>query len=116
MENEEKTYLKKLRHAQKRVKNIKGFYRHLTVYILMNIIIFIFEIAAFNLFAGKGIDPNGLRWLRWNMMGIPLVWGVGLLFHAIYVFVLKSGTLSDLKPKLLKDWEERQIAKYMNEH
>lgn len=114
MESEE-TYLKRLRHAQKRVNNIKGFYRHLTIYILMNIIIFISEIVVFNVFTDQGVDPNALRWLRWNMIGIPLIWGVGLIFHAIYVFVLKSGTLSDLKPKLLKDWEERQIAKYMNE-
>ncbi len=116
MENGE-SYKKRLAQAHKRVKGIKKFHRHLIAYVMISIVVLFVKINVFNVLANRGIeDENVLRWMQWNIIGIPVVWGIGLLFHALYVFVLKSGTISDLRPKFLKDWEERQIAKYMNEH
>lgn len=107
---------KKLKRAQKRVKNLKGFYRHLRVFIVVNILLMFVKFRAFDFFTEKGITDQGfIDWFEWNIIGTPVLWGVGLGFHALYVFVLKSRPLKEYTPKFYKQWEERQIEKYMNE-
>jgi len=32
-------------------------------------------------------NPDFLNWLDWNVYGTPIIWGIGLTFHAISVFV-----------------------------
>lgn len=117
MEKEE-NYTRKLALAQKRVRNLKKFYNHLKAYIIVNLILLVLKYRALDFFADKAVvhDQNFLYWFEWNVLGTPILWGIGLLFHALYVFRLKSKPLSDLKPNFLKDWEERQIQKYMEEN
>jgi len=96
MENqfqEEQRYLR----AQKRVKDIKGFYRHLLWYVIINIIIII------TIVAGYGWDFSQI--FTFNAYSTALFWGIGLLFHAIGVFG-KNIIFS-------KKWEERKIKEYM---
>ena len=110
-------YIKRLKKAQKKVENIKNFYRHLRVYMVINIILFFLIYGAMDFFGKNSFQNQGfINWYLWNLIGTPVLWGIGLLFHALYVFGLKSRTLSELKPKFLKDWEERQIKKYMEEN
>ncbi len=117
MEKEE-NYTRKLARAQKRVRNLKKFYNHLKAYIIVNLILLFLKYRTLDFFADKAVvhDQNFLYWFEWNVLGTPILWGIGLLFHALYVFRLKSKPLSDLKPNFLKDWEERQIQKYMEEN
>src|SRR5690606_34749413 len=102
----------------KRVRDLKKFYNHLKVYIVANLILLFLKYRALEFFADKEImhDQNFLYWLDWNIIGTPVLWGLGLLFHGLYVFGIKSKSLSDLKPKFIKDWEERQIQKYIEEN
>ena len=86
--------------AQKRVKEIKGFYTHLTVYLLVNL---------FLLFAQLGIFSGTLKigMPVWSYFTTPFFWGIGLMFHGLYVFKDNFG--------FLKNWEERKIKQFMEE-
>ncbi|WP_075341396.1 2TM domain-containing protein [Tenacibaculum agarivorans] len=90
MENnyiEEQRYLK----AKKKVKEIKGFYIHLALYILNTPII-----VATNL-----IFVPQFHWFWFSVLG----WGVAIGIHA---FVTFSDRLFG------KDWEERKIQELMS--
>ncbi len=88
--------------AQKRVKDIKGFYSHLVVYISVNIFISGLIIYG-SMKSGESfseiIDNFGL-YSTW------LFWGIGVFFHWLGIFGFKSLGLG-------KDWEERKIKEYM---
>lgn len=85
MENDER-YLR----AKKRVENLKGFYIHLTAYVLVNVFILIINLSTF----------EGDWWFIYPLGG----WGIGLIIHGLTVF--GSGTFG-------ADWEERKIKEYM---
>lgn len=91
------------RRAQKRVKDIKGFYWHLFWYLLVNIISTFGSMIVSFLMGGKVAD--GI----WNFSGFSLwiFWGIGLGVHWLQVFG-KHIVFS-------KDWEERKIKEYMEE-
>ena len=76
--------------AKKRVNEIKEFYQHLLVYVLVN---------AF-LFAVNKLTSPGYNWFIWPLLG----WGLGLVLHALSVFGALWG----------RDWEERKIQEIMN--
>ena len=82
--------------AKKRVYELKGFYIHFIVYVLVNIFIVI------NIY----INSTSNFW-QWNHFFTPLFWGIGVFFHASKVF--------DFNPLFNKDWEKRQIEKYMEQ-
>ena len=77
--------------ALKRVEAKKGFYIHLTVYIIVNAFLFIIWFFV----AGRGYP-----WFLWPLGG----WGLGLLFHAMGTFAFPTGGA---------DWERREIEKEM---
>ena len=63
--------------AKKRVEAKKGFYVHLTVYILVNILlVLVWAFAA----------GGGFPWFVFPLVG----WGIGLLFHGLGVFVFEQ--------------------------
>lgn len=90
----------KYKKAKKRVAEIKGFYTHLTIYILVNT--FILSTAA-GLLSSNGVS---FEIPSWHHFISPVAWGIGLLFHGLYVFQFKSG--------FIKKWEERKIKEYMD--
>ncbi|MBF4493447.1 2TM domain-containing protein [Flavobacterium sp. JLP] len=73
--------------AQKRVKEIKGFYEHLMVFILVSIIL-----IGINL-----ITSPEYFWFVWCLLG----WGIGVVFHGLKAF--------RISPSFSKEWEERKI-------
>jgi hypothetical protein len=76
--------------ARRRVKQKKGFYSHLAVYIIVNT----FIIAA-------NFIEHPFRF----ELGPALPWGIGLALHYLFVFGFPgSGVLT-------KDWEERETEK-----
>ncbi len=82
----------KYEKAKKRVEEIKGFYTHAIVYVVVNIGLFLL-----NLFT----NPGGW-WFYWALFG----WGIGLFFHAMGVFVFNRF------PN--KKWEEQKIKEVMD--
>jgi hypothetical protein len=81
----------KYQRAKERVEAIKGFYIHLTTYVVVNLILFSINMI---------VSPDGL-WFFWPLMG----WGVGVVFHALSIFGLVR--------RFGADWEERKIRELM---
>lgn len=82
--------------AVKRVKKIKAFYSHATVYVVINIMIVIMNI--------QNLKP-GESYFQWQNFTTLFFWGIGLLAHGASVFV----------PDFIlgRDWEERKIQEFM---
>lgn len=95
--NENTTNNERYNIVYRRVKRIKGFYTHLTVYILVNIFILIPD-------TNQGIFGNEEFW-RWENFSTTLFWGIGLAIHALSVFG------KDLFFSV--NWEDRKIKEYM---
>ena len=84
--------------ALKRVKKIKGFYTHLLVYVVINLMIVIINIQ--NLKTGES-------YFKLENFFTAFFWGIGLLSHFLSVF----------GPDLFlgKNWEERKIKQFLEE-
>ena len=81
--------------AQKRVKEIKGFYSHLiTCCLVIPVIIFV----------NLRFTP-GFYWFWFSALG----WGLGLFFHWLGIFGFRLLGFG-------KDWEERKIKEFMNQN
>ncbi len=103
MENAENI---KLKNALEKVEALKGFYNHLMVYCIVNVVLFIVRGDVLQFFQTEARDKNFIDWIDWNILIVPTFWGIGLLFHASKVFQYKL--------KFIKNWEDRQILKYMD--
>jgi len=74
--------------ARKRVEEKKGFFAHLTVYVLVNTMMILVWV-----FLARSSHP----WFVWTLGG----WGVGLVLHylSVFVFSRRGG------------WENRELAR-----
>ncbi len=79
------------KRARNRMEEIKGFYIHLFAYIVVNIGLFVINYLS---------SPQ-YWWFVWPLLG----WGIGLVSHALSIFVF-HGFLGH-------EWEESQIKKYI---
>ena len=91
---------RKYRKARKKVKEIKDFYTHLTVYIIVNLFLIAMHLGIFQ----SGLANVEIP--KWSMFTTPFFWGIGLFFHWFKVFK------NDLP--FFKDWEERKIQEYLD--
>jgi hypothetical protein len=71
------------------VTELRGFYGHLSVYVIVNLGLFLINIK---------MSPGSLGFF-WPLMG----WGITIVLHALRVF---GGTLGS-------SWEEKKIAELM---
>jgi len=104
--------------AKKQVDHIKKFYKHLKVYIIINILLLVVKFNLINWFKDDYEwiqNPGFSDWLSWNMIGTPVLWGVGLMVHAAYVFKFGAKSWKELKPEFLKKWEKRQLDKFLQD-
>lgn len=85
---EQQRYLK----TKKRVKRIKGFYAHLSIYCLVIPII---------IFVNLKYEPH-FHWFWFSALG----WVTGLFFHWLSVFGFNLVGFG-------KDWEEKKIKEFM---
>lgn len=86
----------KYREAKKRVKTIKGFYIHATVYVVVNIFLIFINVKSDS-------DPVNI-----NNFWTAIFWGIGLAAHGLSVFM----------PNFIlgKNWEEEKIRELMNKN
>ena len=89
----------KYKKAKKKVKEVKDFYTHLTVYIVINSALIIINLGVFQ----SGFTD--IRIPKWPMFTTPFFWGIGLFFHWVSVF---KDNFS-----FLKNWEDKKIKEYM---
>ena len=75
--------------AKKRAKKKKDFYYHLGVYVGVNILII-------GVWALTDVGPDiEYPWFIWSW----IVWGIGILFHYLWVFVFERKTDRSAKEK-----------------
>jgi uncharacterized integral membrane protein len=86
----------KYENAFKRVKKIKGFYSHLLVYIVINIMILIVNVQSLD---------KGESYVSLKNFSTALFWGIGLAAHGLSVF----------GPNIVlgQNWEEEKIKELM---
>ena len=101
MELNEMNQSDKLIRAKKHVDELKGFYIHLLVYILVNIFITGVTVYA----RVNGGESFGEAFFSFGSFSTAIFWGIGLGFHAAKVY--------NFSPLFSKNWEERQIEKYI---
>ena len=94
----EPNYYEKERYerAKKRVKQITGFYSHLLVYVVINLIVVVINIQQLK---------EGESYFQWGNFFTLIFWGIGLFAHGLSVFM----------PTMVlgKNWEERKIKEFM---
>jgi len=83
---------KKYARAKKKVKEIKGFYVHSSIYLLI--------VPVFVLL---NLNSTSFPWALFPIVG----WGLGVSGHAMEVF--------NYNPILGKGWEERKLKEFMDE-
>ena len=97
MENFENKEQQRFERASKRVKSISAFYRHLMVYVLVNL--FLISLKYFKLEPGE-------NFFEFDTFNTAFFWGIGLAFHALGVF----GSSIFLG----ENWEERKVKELMD--
>lgn len=95
----------KRKRAEKRVRDLKGYYRHIRVFIIINSLLYLLKTGILHRFLPDGF-PTETFYFDWVNANI-FIWLVILGVHTLYIF---RGRLP-----FLKKWEERQIQKYLDE-
>lgn len=85
----------KLERAKEKVKMVKGFYVHFTVYLLVNIFI------VGNIIYNSGWDA----FFNFATYIPPFFWGIGIVAHFSKTF--------DYDPFFGKNWEQEKIKEIM---
>jgi transcriptional regulator with XRE-family HTH domain len=91
-ENDNENMTWEEQRALEYVRDVKGFYSHLTTFILVTTGLFILNFM---------VSP-GYIWAWWSLFG----WGIGIVSHALSVF--EVFTFFDA------DWERKQVEKRLN--
>ena len=73
--------------AKQRVEAKYGFFVHLTVYVLVNLLLIVINLSS----------GNEVLWFTFPLVG----WGIGLMFHALSVFVF-AGRGSLITEKMIE--------------
>lgn len=91
--------------AKKRVKELKGYYRHIMIFVVVNGFLYLLKIGAMNSLLPDAFpkEPYFYDWINANIV----IWGLILVAHTLIIFRDKF--------TFVKKWEERQIQKYMDE-
>lgn len=89
MENQEA-----YQRAKKRVQAKIGFYIHLAVYVGVNILLIIINLAT---------SPQYF-WFRWPLLG----WSIGLFFHGMSIFVFSGRKFKEIKEKMIEEEMKRE--------
>jgi len=78
--------------ARRRVREIRAFYLHLTVFLVINALLHLINL----------VTTSGTYWAFWPLLG----WGIGLLAHGLATY--------RWAPSLGREWEERKIKELMD--
>ncbi len=76
--------------ARKRVKELRDFYVHAAIYVVVNTGLVLLDLA----------QGGGVQWAYWVIIG----WGIGLAAHGVSVFIFESRGASR--------WEARKLAEF----
>jgi hypothetical protein len=88
--------------AKKKVETLKGFYGHLTVYLIINTAMLLVQANVFN---SEKVDFTDL-----GIYVTAFFWGIGIVSHALYVFFVLN-----VQNNFLKRWEEKKMKQFLEE-
>lgn len=90
--------------AKKRTEALRKFYKHLIIYVVVNIVISSYKV---NEYLDKGYSFEEALF-NIDTLAVWVVWGVFVLLQAFRTF----------NPSMVlgTDWEERKIREYMDEN
>lgn len=91
--NTQESYQDRYKRAKERVGELRGFYSHLCIFILVNL-----GLLGLNYYQNELREP----WFLFATFG----WGIGLVSHAAATF--------SWNPFITKDWEERKIQEILD--
>lgn len=91
--------------AKKRIKELKGYYSHITIFVVVNGILLLLKTGVLTSLLPEAF-PKESYYYDWINANI-LIWGLILVVHTLILFRHKF--------TFFKKWEERQIQKYMDE-
>ncbi|WP_299224644.1 2TM domain-containing protein [uncultured Psychroserpens sp.] len=96
MESRELVYIERYKLAEIRVKQLKGYYIHVLIFILVNLVIVFININNLN---------EGESYFQWHNFITFSIWGAFLLIHTGSVFI----------PNFIfgTQWENRKIKEFM---
>ena len=103
MELENNSKNTKLKLAHKKLKELKGFYTHLTIYLVINTVLLILKFIGNSYYGEPFMGPV---W-HFSTFATWFFWGIGLFFHGMKVFYGRT--------LFSKNWEERQLQKFLKE-
>ena len=87
-----------LERARKRAARMAGFYAHLLLYVVVNVLLTVIDVAAG---PAGGETVLALDWAYWSI----IFWGVIVVIDAMTTFVI---------PVLLGEgWQRRQVDRYL---
>ncbi|MGJ8744605.1 2TM domain-containing protein [Polaribacter sp.] len=89
--------------AKKKVEKISKFYKHLAIYIVVNVFLSAIFIVG-NMNDGDTFTEAVSNYHNYK---IWFFWGIGIAFQALNTFGLSLF--------MNKDWEQKKIQKYMDE-
>jgi len=83
------------KRAKKRAEAKLGFYLHLAVYIVVNILLIIINLST----------STEYLWFKWPLIG----WGIGVFFHALGTFVFSGGSV--IKERMIEKEMKKEALK-----
>ncbi|MBT8188625.1 MAG: 2TM domain-containing protein [Croceitalea sp.] len=95
----------KFERAAKRVKEMKGFYNHLKIFVIFNGGLYLIKSGWLNSLMPEGFPVEDYYW-NWIDLNL-LIWLGILVIHALILYRHKWG--------FLRKWEERQIQKILEQ-
>jgi len=84
--------------AKKKVEELKDFYAHLLLYLIVNFVLFLI-----NMFTYKGY-----LWFLWPLLG----WGIGILMHALSVLEFPFFFSEEWKKRMIERIVEKEKKKH----
>jgi hypothetical protein len=87
--------------AKKKMEALKGVYGHISVYIIFNTFMILFNANVFN---GRAIDFTGF-----GNYFTTIIWGIGVFFHILFVLVYFN-----FKSNFITRWEDRKIKEILD--
>nr|WP_299389194.1 2TM domain-containing protein [Allomuricauda sp.] len=93
--------------AQKRVRQIRGFYTHIVVFLVVTLIMYLTKASTMSLIIEKSdIHEIGFEnYLHWQYWTITISWVAVLLIQGIKLYG---------RP-LISKWEQRKIQEFMDQ-
>lgn len=95
----------KYKRATKRVKQLKGFYNHIKIFVVVNLALYLIKSGWIHSWLPNGF-PRASYYFDWINENF-VIWGIFLVFHGLLVFRNKL--------PFFKNWEKKQIQKFMEQ-